>query len=168
MNSYIRNAKPFIHKDSKIHNNIKIASTLIENGASLLQVLKVHKNKQKDSFYIASYEGAREYLAHLYYTSFKVEMYLQDCLWEENNNYLFEVKTEFGRIDCVTNHEIIEIKKISSWKEGLGQLLVYTLDYPDYSRKLYLYGKTKEPKKLNRITSICNKYNINVTYRCIS
>jgi hypothetical protein len=52
-----------------------------------------------------------------------------------------EVKTESGRIDLLTEDAVIEIKDISNWKHALGQVLAYSIHYPDHKRVVYLFGE---------------------------
>ena len=54
-----------------------------------------------------------------------------------------EIKTPAGHIDCLTKIEIVEIKVITKWKDGLGQLLAYSVFYPNHRKVLMLFGKTK-------------------------
>jgi len=55
-----------------------------------------------------------------------------------------EIQTEFkvkvGRIDILTPDEIIEVKKVSHWKAGIGQLLAYSKYFHDKHMRLHLFG----------------------------
>jgi hypothetical protein len=73
---------------------------------------------------------------------------------------LIEVETPDGYIDLLTDTEIIEIKNGEKWKQGLGQLAVYSLSYPSHIKRLHLFNI--EPNL--RINKCCNNYNIKVTY----
>lgn len=55
-----------------------------------------------------------------------------------------EVQTEIGRIDLLTDEYIFEFKQVKKWKEGLGQLLVYSHYYPDRHKVLCLVGMATE------------------------
>lgn len=59
----------------------------------------------------------------------------------DRSEILTEVRTPFGRIDILTPDEIIEVKTIERWREGLGQLKVYEDAYPDRYLHLHLFGK---------------------------
>lgn len=69
-----------------------------------------------------------------------------------------EVETPVGRIDIVTPLAIIEVKESSKWKHAVGQILCYSVYYPDHEKVIYLFGEdgqdTAEMKK------ICSKYEI--------
>ena len=52
-----------------------------------------------------------------------------------------EVKTPVGFIDILTQTHIIEIKEASCWKHALGQILIYGEYYPNYNKKIILFGK---------------------------
>lgn len=71
-----------------------------------------------------------------------------------------EVETHHGYIDLLTDTELIEIKVGYNWKYGLGQLYVYSEDYPDHQRRLHLFDIESDES----IEYICNKLNIIVTY----
>lgn len=71
-----------------------------------------------------------------------------------------EVLTETGYIDLITDNEIIEIKTGKNWKEAVGQILMYSLDYPKHSKRIHLF----DIKNDDNINTKCKVYNINVTY----
>jgi hypothetical protein len=51
-----------------------------------------------------------------------------------------EVPTGAGRIDFLTESELIEFKLAHNWKHALGQLLVYGFYYPNHDLVLILVG----------------------------
>jgi hypothetical protein len=76
---------------------------------------------------------------------------------------LIEVSTPVGRIDLLTNTEIIEVKRFSDWKAALGQILVYSAFYPEHQKRIHLFGSSNELKKLADIEIACLEFNIRVT-----
>lgn len=74
-----------------------------------------------------------------------------------------EVRTLAGNIDVLTSSQIIEVKEIKSWKEALGQVLVYGHYYPSHQKRIHLYGETQE-SFLEMINSHCAKFNVTVTW----
>ena len=74
-----------------------------------------------------------------------------------------EVKTLSGNIDILTTNEIIEVKKIESWKHAVGQVLVYSYYYPSHQKRIHLYGETQE-SFLKMIKQHCKKLKILVTW----
>ena len=46
-----------------------------------------------------------------------------------------------GITDILTPTTIIEIKNWNNWKEALGQLRAYNVDYPDRDMKVHFFGK---------------------------
>ncbi|MDJ0719082.1 MAG: hypothetical protein QNJ54_33460 [Prochloraceae cyanobacterium] len=68
-----------------------------------------------------------------------VEYQIRDRLHQQSGG-LKEVATPAGRIDLLTNTEIIEIKRIGDWKAALGQILVYSAYYPEHQKRLHLFG----------------------------
>lgn len=75
-----------------------------------------------------------------------------------------EVLTPVGRIDILTDKEVIEIKKVARWKSAIGQILVYGYYYPNHKKVIYLYGNINtDMQKL--IEKHCKKLNINTTFK---
>lgn len=72
-----------------------------------------------------------------------------------------EVATESGRIDLVTDTEIIEVKNIKGWKEAIGQILVYSEYYPNHKKRIHVFGKNL--RSLKHIEKVCDRYKISVT-----
>jgi hypothetical protein len=54
---------------------------------------------------------------------------------------LIEVTTPSGRIDLLTETEIIEVKNIKDWKAALDQILVYSAFYPNHKKRIHLFGE---------------------------
>ena len=119
-------------------------------------------NKQlyKESIgeYLAIPEVAQEY------RNYEPPTYqLEEC---HRANYVYknpdtrvEVRTPAGNIDCLTNSEIVEIKVVNKWKDGLGQLLAYSVYYPNHEKVLILFGKIKPPT-LEVIYKVCASYSV--------
>ena len=76
---------------------------------------------------------------------------------------LTEVSTPAGRIDLLTDDEIIEIKRINDWKAAFGQILVYSGFYPEHRKRLHLFGKCNQLTKLPDIEAACLAFDVNVT-----
>ncbi len=74
-----------------------------------------------------------------------------------------EVKTDAGYIDLLTDNEIIEIKHITNWKNAVGQILIYSQDYPTHIKRIHLFDDINiKPDKI--IEERCEKFNIKITY----
>lgn len=78
------------------------------------------------------------------------------------------INTEFvvnqGRIDLITEYEIIEIKIANLWKGALGQVLSYGKD-PKVSmlnKRIHLFGNMRVRKYM--IEDTCNHYGVSVSY----
>jgi len=54
---------------------------------------------------------------------------------------LKEVITAVGRIDLLTDSELIEVKRLSDWKSALGQVLAYGNFYPTHSKRIHLFSE---------------------------
>lgn len=76
---------------------------------------------------------------------------------------LAEVSTPAGRIDLLTDEEIIEVKRIADWKAALGQILVYSAFYPEHRKKIHLFGSHSELIKLPDIEAACFAFDVTVT-----
>lgn len=74
-----------------------------------------------------------------------------------------EVMVPSGSIDLLTITEIIEIKKASKWKEGVGQLMIYGQDYPSHTKRLHIFGKTSGSFQ-RMVERYCKPLNIKDTY----
>lgn len=77
-----------------------------------------------------------------------------------------EVKTDSGFIDLLTDTQIIEVKEISRWKEALGQVLSYGLEYPDHEKRIHLFGENNN--NLDHIRKVCDQYGIVVTFEQVN
>lgn len=51
-----------------------------------------------------------------------------------------EVSTPVGRIDLLTQRQVIEVKEVSFWKSALGQVLAYGDYYPHHGKRIHLFG----------------------------
>ena len=71
-----------------------------------------------------------------------------------------EVETEGGFIDLLTQTEIIEIKNGKKWKYAVGQILIYSMDYPNHKKRIHLFDIDKD----NNIERKCKKHDIKITY----
>jgi hypothetical protein len=76
---------------------------------------------------------------------------------------LTEVSTSAGKIDLLTQNEIVEVKRITNWKAALGQILVYSAFYPEHQKRIHLFGRDNELIKLPDIEAACLSFDVNVT-----
>ncbi len=74
-----------------------------------------------------------------------------------------EVTTAVGRIDLLTSSEVIEIKNIDNWKEGLGQILAYAAFFPSHNKRIHLFGKL-DLAKLALAQATCSEFGVAVTF----
>jgi DNA-binding MarR family transcriptional regulator len=77
-----------------------------------------------------------------------------------------EVITAVGRIDLLTATEVIEIKNINEWKEGLGKLLAYSAFKPEHSKRIHLFGRC-DLAKLALAQATCSEFKIAVTFETV-
>lgn len=71
-----------------------------------------------------------------------------------------EVETDSGFIDLLTDTEIIEIKDGKNWKDAVGQILIYSIDYPIHTKRIHLFNVENN----QIINNKCAIYNIVVSY----
>lgn len=78
---------------------------------------------------------------------------------------LAEVTTPVGRIDLLTNTEVIEVKNVKDWKAAMGQVVAYSAYFPNHQKRLHLfYGKTSKPStELGEAYRICSELGIVIT-----
>ncbi len=78
-----------------------------------------------------------------------------------------EIQTPVGRVDVVTEDQIIEVKYFRHWKSALGQILAYGSFHVDKQKVLHLFTGVNEEDAardmLHTIKAICNPYNVLVT-----
>jgi hypothetical protein len=90
------------------------------------------------------------------------EATFRDLLAKQLNGQT-EVRCAGGRIDVLTATEIIEVKAIKQWKQALGQVMVYGLDYPSHRKRLHLFGTDLSSNAMAVLLKSCRAYNIRVT-----
>lgn len=74
-----------------------------------------------------------------------------------------EVSIPAGYVDLVTDSEVIEIKSAGHWKEGVGQLLVYSVYFRFHLPRLCLFGEVDIAGK-QLIEFHCGLLSINVSW----
>jgi len=73
-----------------------------------------------------------------------------------------EVLTPAGAIDLLTSTELIEIKNVKRWKTAIGQLILFSVDYPSHQKRLHLFGDLSI-SMISTIERYCDKLGIKVT-----
>jgi len=81
---------------------------------------------------------------------------------------LTEVTTPAGRIDLLTDTEIIEVKRVKDWKAGLGQVLVYSGFYPEHQKRLHLFGSAEYEKQIADIAASCLVFDVLVSFNQVT
>ncbi|HIK29897.1 MAG TPA: MarR family transcriptional regulator [Oscillatoriales cyanobacterium M59_W2019_021] len=81
---------------------------------------------------------------------------------------LTEVKTPAGRIDLLTETEIIEVKRVDDWKSALGQILIYSGFYPEHQKRLHLFGSAKDEKQISTIANSCLAFDVLVSFGVVA
>lgn len=84
--------------------------------------------------------------------------YIIQCALHKKYGGSIEVETEMGCINLLTGKYLIEIKNYNDWKCALGQLLAYSVEYPNKIKCMYLFNVGNN--KTSHIKKVCNKYDI--------
>lgn len=74
-----------------------------------------------------------------------------------------EVPTDYGNIDILTRDTLIELKHASKWKEAVGQVVVYGMDYPNYQKRIIIFGEQK-PFRWGAIENCCKQSGIAIDF----
>lgn len=74
-----------------------------------------------------------------------------------------EVLTPVGRIDLLTDRQVIEVKSVDLWKAALGQAVAYGSYYPHHGLRLHLFGECDQKRK-KAITQCCAKQKVEVSW----
>jgi hypothetical protein len=76
-----------------------------------------------------------------------------------------EAFTVVGRIDLVTDTEVIEIKQIAQWKDALGEVMAKGQCFPEHHKRIHLFGESD--KLLEKIVPACSVLEVLVTFESI-
>lgn len=71
---------------------------------------------------------------------------------------VMEAYTVAGRIDLVTDTEVIEIKRVADWKDAVGEVLTKGQFFPKHQKRIHLFGKAE--KLQETILATCTSLNI--------
>lgn len=134
------------------------------NRLSSLKILHRKRNKHN---YLATKNIAVKY-GHSVPERRNIELSIQDRMWEENQHLRLEVPTSVGRIDCLSDKELIEVKRASLWKHGLGQLMAYSHQYESHKKILHLFDYQNRDKLLSLIVPICEVLGVEVNFEIIN
>lgn len=92
-----------------------------------------------------------------------IERYIQRKLNSTIYHGIEEVECTHGRIDILLPTTIIELKEVSKYKHGVGQLLAYSTLYPNRKLLLILFGFPEDNLKYKlQYTTYCNSHGIEV------
>lgn len=74
-----------------------------------------------------------------------------------------EVDTPVGRIDVLSQEEVIEVKRASDWKAAVGQAVIYSAYYPQHGKRIHLFGNVP-PRDREIVEIACNRIGVRVTW----
>jgi DNA-binding transcriptional ArsR family regulator len=140
--------------------------TLDPNGESLLprvtEIAKVLKLDKATVSRALKTLGQQGYIDWQPTNKDNIEQQVRDRLQFQLGG-LIEVATPAGRIDLLTDTEIIEVKHVSEWKSAMGQVLAYSGFYPEHGKRIHLWGRKGEMASATALV-ICLELNIAVTF----
>jgi hypothetical protein len=73
-----------------------------------------------------------------------------------------EAFTGAGRIDLVTDTEVIEIKQIALWKDAFGEVLAKGQFFPKHQKRIHLFGESD--KLMETIVACCSVLEVLATF----
>lgn len=74
-----------------------------------------------------------------------------------------EIRTPFGIADAISEAFVIEVKQVKNWKWAVGQVMVYSIPYPQKQKAIFLFGSVPEtPFQL--IKDACESLGITVWF----
>lgn len=112
------------------------------------------------TFFSGSVDGRVEVAQEDCYQLNKAEKIIRDRLMSVIGGQP-EVSTPVGRIDLLTDSEIIEVKRVADWKSAMRQVLAYASFYPQHIKRIHLFGK--EAPTADTV-AICKQMGIVVTF----
>lgn len=131
----------------------ELAGVLGYNPGTVSKALKVLHDKE--------YIDAAKYVNSRIQNN--LEQRIRDRLQQQLGG-LPEIITPIGRIDLLTETQVIEIKPISDWKSALGQVLTYSGFYPQHQPRIHLFYDPGNPlKQAEDIQRICAEFGVEVT-----
>ena len=98
----------------------------------------------------------------------RVEARVRDALAQRLNGNV-EVSCLHGRIDVVTELEVIEVKHAPKYLHALGQVLGYSESYPNKTLRIHLFGTANEvtPELLQKVNGLVSQFKIVVTHEIV-
>jgi hypothetical protein len=75
---------------------------------------------------------------------------------------VMEAFTVAGRIDLVTDTEVIEIKRITDWKDAFGEVMAKGQFFPKHQKRIHLFGQAEKLRET--IVNTCTAIDIAVTF----
>jgi len=88
------------------------------------------------------------------------ELTIQEQLHNEIGG-IMEVSIPPGKVDILTDSELIEVKPVKNWMKGVGQVMIYGQHFPNHQKRIHLFGRVRTKKM---IESHCKQLKIKVTW----
>jgi len=78
-------------------------------------------------------------------------------------NGLPNVTTLYETVDVLTSTDIIVIRELTRWAEGLGMLRAFSTEFPNKQQHLHLFNTDGDNSLLTKIISLTNHLAITLT-----
>jgi hypothetical protein len=96
-----------------------------------------------------------------------MERSIQEKLAKEINGEI-EVECQSGRVDIVSDTDIVEVKFICNWKHAIGQVLSYNTEFKKQCRIHLYYYDESQLVIVPVIRNVCNSLNITLSLEHIN
>jgi len=81
----------------------------------------------------------------------------------DRENAQTEAKVKGGRVDVLSDSNVIEVKRACDWKHALGQVLVYSQSFEDRVPWICLFG-VKDDLDREYVVEVCYKLGVEVEF----
>ena len=149
----------YIHPYLIIHVASWISPLFAINVSKIVDEWKNMRPENEQRFWVEMGESIEEDKKND--TEGKLESAYRDRSAKEEGGET-EVETECGFIDILTSNKVIEVKCGKNWKHAVGQVICYSMDYPDHERWIYLFDHDTLDKEM--IGKRCKNCNVYVRY----
>lgn len=101
-------------------------------------------------------------------TGTHMEIEIKNRLAKELNG-ITEVQSVHGPIDIVTSQEVIEVKRANRYTHALGQVLGHSVQYPNMSKRIHLFGTSQELDDFcTKARDLYKRHSVKLSYEVVN
>lgn len=78
-----------------------------------------------------------------------------------------EASCTYGRVDVLTDTDVIEVKHVSRYKGGIGQALVYRTCFPGTRARLHVYGEEEKMPLFVKARKACKSLDVDFSFEFV-